>query len=243
MKPSPDVQDDLCSNPSFELAPLLPREVFAEIMLVLRGALPPPVNDRPADWSRRDRAAIAGVAALLPVNGAEGRLAAQFVSLDANASEYMRMAHAKRSEPDLAFKYSARAMGMMREGKGVLKLLHGMQAARLATAADETASSCAAWVEHGVAEMMQAALACAEDDAAQILPPAEPVSVPATRLPDACAETEPRLCQPAIPSGQRERDSSAAPLPGLLHERPQHGIDTGLVARPLLFEPIDSAEP
>ncbi len=43
---------------------------------MLRGALPPPLADDPADEARRDWAAMAGVAALRLVNAVEGKLAA-----------------------------------------------------------------------------------------------------------------------------------------------------------------------
>ncbi len=81
---------------------LLPREAFQEIILILRGALPPPLSEDPAEEIRRDRAAMAGVAALKPVNAAEGRLAAQFVAADAWAMDCLRLAQVKRREPDLA---------------------------------------------------------------------------------------------------------------------------------------------
>ena len=52
-------------------------------MRVLREALPPLESEDPEAAARRDRAAMAGVAALLPANAAEGCLAAQYVAADA----------------------------------------------------------------------------------------------------------------------------------------------------------------
>ena len=79
--PNPPADAELAPEPNW--ARLLPRDAFAEIILVLRGALPPPGLDdpdamTPRDWARRDRAAMAAVAALQPENAAEGRLAARF---------------------------------------------------------------------------------------------------------------------------------------------------------------------
>ena len=68
------------TDPQPDWARLRRREAFHEIILILRGALLPPVSDELADWARRDRAAMVAVAALQPVNAAEGRLAAQFVA-------------------------------------------------------------------------------------------------------------------------------------------------------------------
>ena len=95
------------SGPEPNWARLLPRDAFAEIILVLRGALPPPGLDDPdamawQDWARRDRAAMAAVAALLPENAAEGRLAARFVVADAWSLDCLRLARERRHEPDIA---------------------------------------------------------------------------------------------------------------------------------------------
>ena len=163
MNHSPDIQDDQSSD----LARLLPWEVFGDVILALRGSLPPPLTDDPAAWARRDRAAMAAVASLLPVNGAEARLAAQFVAMDAFAAQSMRMAHESRLDAVAQGRYARQAMGMMREGKGVLRLLLKLQANRQAIAADETATTCAGWVEHGALGMMQAALSARQDALAE----------------------------------------------------------------------------
>ena len=146
------------SDPQPDWARLLPREAFQEIILILRGALPPPLSDEPADWVRRDRAAMAAVAALLPENAAEGRLAAQFVAADAWAMDCLRLAGERRREPDIARQCRAQAMSLMREGKSTLRLLLRMQAARRAIADDEAAASHAAWAEHSALGMMEEAL-------------------------------------------------------------------------------------
>lgn len=134
----------------------LPREAFLEIMRILRGALPPPA-DASADPMRRDRAAMAAVAALGPVNAAEGRLAAQFVAADAWAMDCLRLAGERRRETTIANKCRAQAMSLMREAKSSLRLLAKMQAARQAL--NEAASERAAWVEHATAGMLAEALA------------------------------------------------------------------------------------
>ncbi len=149
---------DAPADPQPDWARLLPREAFHQILFVLRGALPPPLTDDPADEMRRDRAAMAAVAALRPENAAEGRLAAQFVAADACAMDCLRLAQVKRREPDLAHKCRAQAMSLMREGKSSLRLLLRLQAARQKIEADAAAAERAAWVEHSAAGMMAEAL-------------------------------------------------------------------------------------
>ena len=105
MDPLPNAPDD----PQPDWARLLPREAFHEIVLILRAALPPPLIDDPAEWARRDNAAMATVASLQPANAAEGRLAAQFVAADAYAMDCLRLAQLRRREPDIARKCAAQA--------------------------------------------------------------------------------------------------------------------------------------
>ncbi len=149
---------DAPADPQPDWARLLPREAFQEILFVLRGALPPPVSDDPADEVRRDRAAMAAVAALLPVTAAEGRLAAQFVAADAWALDCLRLAKEKRRDIEVAYRCRAQAMSMMREAKSSLRLLLRLQAARQKIEADAAAAERAAWAEHSAAGMMAEAL-------------------------------------------------------------------------------------
>jgi hypothetical protein len=142
---------------------LLPREAFQEIILILRGALPPPVSDDPADEIRRDQAAMAGVAALQPENAAEGRLAAQFVAADAWAMDCLRLAQERRLELEIARKCRAQAMSLMREGKSALRVLLRLQAARRARESDAAAAERAHWAEHSAMGMMAEALSPAPE--------------------------------------------------------------------------------
>ena len=130
---------------------MLPREVFAEVIVLLRAALPPPVVDRPGEWARRDRVAMAAVQ---PATAAEGRLAAQFVAADAYAMDCLRLANAKRREPEQARKCAAQAAAMMRESKSALRVLLRLQAVRRAMSADEVAASRAEWAEHAAVGLM-----------------------------------------------------------------------------------------
>jgi hypothetical protein len=136
----------------------LPREVFSQVILVLRAALPRPLMETPAEAAKRDRAALAAVATLLPENAVEGRLAAQFVAADAWAMDCLQLAQERQREPRIAERCRAQAMGMMREAKRALKALEKAQAARRALAKDAAAAERAAWVEHAAVTMMADAL-------------------------------------------------------------------------------------
>ena len=144
-------------------ARLLPRDAFAEIILVLRGGLPPPGLDdpdqmTPQDWARRDRAAMAAVAALQPENAAEGRLAARFVVADAWSLDCLRLARERRHEPDVAQKCKAQAMSLMRESNRAMSLLLRLQAARHLIEKDAAEADRAAWIEHNAGAAMGEAL-------------------------------------------------------------------------------------
>ena len=164
---------DVPASPQPDWTYSLPRDAFAEIILVLRGTLPPPAVDKPQAWARRDRAAMASVAALQPVTAAEGRLAAQFVAADAYGAECLRVAHVKRREPELARRCAAQAISMMRESKSALRMLLRLQAERRALAKDAAAATTAEWVEHAAVNMMAEALAGDVAEDAAVAPAAD----------------------------------------------------------------------
>ena len=153
----------------------LPRDAFYEIMRVLRRALPRPEVDDAASWARRDRAAMAGVVALQPVNAAEARVAAQFVVTDAYSLDCFRVAQEKCQEPDVARRCSAQGMSMMRESKSAMRLLLRMQASRRTVAGDDVEWGQAQWAEHAAAKMMAEALVEPMPEAGLQRGPDEPV--------------------------------------------------------------------
>jgi hypothetical protein len=106
---------------------------------------------------RDERAAMAAVASMLPVNAVEGRLAAQFVLADAWAADCLRLAQERQLEFDVARKCRTQAASLMREGKSALRMLLRLQAVREKREADDAAAERAAWVEHAAMEMMAAA--------------------------------------------------------------------------------------
>ncbi len=148
---------DICPDPLPDLAQLLPREAFFEILWMLRRTLPPPLTDDPVELERRDRAAMAAVAALLPVTVAEGRLAAQFASADAWARDCQALAAERRADTGLVRKCLAQSVSLMRESRAALRELRQLQKERRGRDADGAAGR-AEWEEHGAVGMMRGAL-------------------------------------------------------------------------------------
>ena len=151
------------ADPQTDFSLLLPREAFQEILRTLRGCLPPPEGDLPADWERRDRAAMAKAAALRPETAAEGEMAAQFVAAAAGAMDCLRLAVERRLEFHIARKCRAQAASLMRESKSALRLLLRLQADRAALATDTEAADRAAWAEHAAFGMMEGGLGAGAD--------------------------------------------------------------------------------
>ena len=147
------------ADPRPDLGSLLPREVFQEAIFILSHTLPPPFTGDPVDEARRDRVAMAGVAALWPVNAAEARLAAEYVATGVWVSHCLRLACERDAEFEVARKCRAQAMSMMREGKSTLRMLLKLQEVRKATEADAVAAGRAEWVEHCALEIMAEVLA------------------------------------------------------------------------------------
>src|SRR5271157_5990337 len=79
-----------------DLALLLPRSTYYQLIHTLRPSLPAPLTDSPEDLAHRDNAAIAHIAAMLPANADEADLAAQCVSASAHARDCQRLAQEYR---------------------------------------------------------------------------------------------------------------------------------------------------
>ncbi len=229
------------ADPQPDWGRLLPREAFQEIILTLRSALPPPPSDDPADLARRDRAAMAAVAALLPANGAEGRLAAQFVAADAWAMDCLLLAGERRREFEVSRKCRAQAMSLMREAKSALRVLLRLQAERAKMEADETAAGRAAWVEHGAVRMMDEALGAgrggaerpdgdvaAGGDALAVAPEqaARPVSIHGTNSRAASVETSSKLTVSPDLAEPEAVGTAHGPCRTRWSSAPPGGIDT-----------------
>jgi hypothetical protein len=69
----------------------LTKHLYYRLVYTLTDLLPPPLDDSPEALRTRNHAAIAKVAALLPVNANEADLAAQCIAARAQAEEMLRL--------------------------------------------------------------------------------------------------------------------------------------------------------
>jgi hypothetical protein len=176
----------------------LPADAYYHLTRTLCLALPPPVTDNPDDLARRNHAAIAAVAALVPANAAEAILAADFVAASEQGRDCLRLAQLPETAPEMAAKCRAEARSMMREAKSAVRLLLRLQDARSKREANSATCNSAAWTEHCAVALMGEALAPATRRPASMPeppPPPAPQPEPAPfedgeLAPDPIAEAE-----------------------------------------------------
>jgi hypothetical protein len=170
---------DCCPEPEPpDFIRLLSRDVYYQAVHTLRGALPLPITDTPEDEARRDNAAMAAVAALLPVNADEAELAAIYVAASAQALECLRLARCHHGDTNLILRCTAQSASMMRQARAARALLMRVQAERRKLERDSAAAGQAAWTEHCVLGLMAEALGRAPPAPIAAPPPAEPVPEP-----------------------------------------------------------------
>ena len=177
----------------------LPRDAYYTAIHTLRGSLPAPVTDTPDDPGsglgqaliRRDNAAIAQVASLLPANAAEAELAAQYVAACAQAMECLRDARDPAAPLGFVVQCRTHAASMMRQSQGALRMLLRLQAVRQQREADAAAAERAAWTEHCAAALMAQSLAGAPPEAVDLPPPPPPPAPSVAPAPEPLAEPVP----------------------------------------------------
>ena len=181
----------------------LPRDLYYQIVHTLTALLPAPVTVAPEDPGsspgqapgsspgqaqiRRDNAAIAQVASLLPANAEEVALAAQFVAANAQAMDCLLLARQHPGDPSLILKCTAQSASMMRQARGARALLLRVQAVRQKREADGVALGKAAWIEHCAVGLMADALG-REAPAPMAEPAPEPAPAPAAEPDDKFAQ-------------------------------------------------------
>jgi hypothetical protein len=136
----------------------LQRDLYLQLVDGLRGYLPPPSTDTPEAWLRRDRLAIAKVAALLPASPPEADLAALHVAAMAHAADCLRLAVLAAADPKRWAQAHAQSARMGREGRGYLGALLRLQAVRGKREADDATREGAAWTEQSTGGLMTDAL-------------------------------------------------------------------------------------
>ena len=148
------------ADPDPNLANQLPADAYYELVRTLRLTLPPLGEEAGTeDLVRRDRAAIARVAALAPASAAEAELAAQFVAASEQWKDCLRLAQDAATTPEWAAKCRAQANAMMRQANAALRLLLRLQQTRRKLEADQTTAERLAWNEHCAFGFMAEALA------------------------------------------------------------------------------------
>ncbi len=193
-----------------EIALQLPADAYWQLVRTLRLTLPPPpakagVSGSAEDLARRDRAAIARVAALAPANAAEAELAAQIVAASEQWKDCLRLAQEPATTPEWALKCRAQAIGMMRQANNAMRLLLRMQQTRRKLEADSATSDRLAWSEHCALALMAEALAGL---------PTKPVDVAETpAAADPTTSTGLVGTPAAEPDGKPAPDAAPAPAP------------------------------
>ncbi len=187
------------------LADQLPADVYYQLVHSLCPTLPPPVTDSPEDLARRNRAAIARIAALCPANAAEADVAALHVAASEQWKNLLRLAQEADPTSYWAQKCRSQANSMMRQAQSALRLLLRMQAARQKLEANSEARERAAWTEHCAIGLMAQALSPQPVPAAVAEPP---VPSPASEPPP---EPEPAQQPQPVPLVAAQNDKAISP--------------------------------
>jgi hypothetical protein len=164
------------------------KHLYHQLVYTLTGLLPPPLDDTPAALRTRNLAAIAKVAALLPVNANEADLAAQCIAARAQAEEMLRLLRQHADDIGLVMRLNAQYGSMVRTSLSVHGRLMRVQALRQKRETIDGAANEDAWTLH-VAERSMLRVV---DPAARPLEAARPTAptVEAARVeePAACVD-------------------------------------------------------
>jgi hypothetical protein len=131
-------------RPAIDLA----TQLYYQLVYTLTDLLPPPLDDSPEALRARNHAAIAKVAALLPVNANEIDLAAQCIAARAQAEEMLRLVRQNADDIGLVMRLNAQYGSMARTSLSIHRRLMRVQAVRQKREAIEGAASQDAWTLH-----------------------------------------------------------------------------------------------
>jgi hypothetical protein len=170
-------------HPAFDLS----TELYYQLVYTLTDLLPPPLDDTPEALHVRNHAAIAKVAALLPVNANEADLAAQCIAARAQAEEMLRLVRQHANDIGLVMRLNAQYGSMVRTSLSVHGRLMRVQALRQKREAIDSAANEDAWALH-VAE--RSMLGVLDPDAGPLEAARPKVAPVATRVeaPAACVD-------------------------------------------------------
>jgi hypothetical protein len=125
----------------------LTTHLYYQLVHTLTGLLPPPLDDTPESLRTRNLAAIAKVAALLPVNANEADLAAQCIAARAQTEEMLRLLRQHADDIGLVMRLNAQYGSMVRTSLSVHARLMRVQALRQKREAIDAANE-DGWVQH-----------------------------------------------------------------------------------------------
>src|SRR5476651_419693 len=110
--------------------PNLCTRLYYQLVYTLTDLLPPPLDDTAEALCTRNHAAIAKVAALLPVNANEADLAAQCIAARAQAEDVLRLLREHAGDIGLVMRLNAQYGSMVRTSLSVHGRLMRVQALR-----------------------------------------------------------------------------------------------------------------
>jgi hypothetical protein len=162
------------SHPAIDLS----THLSYQLVYTLTDLLPPPIDDSPAALYTRNRAAIAKVAALLPVNANEADLAAQCIAARAQAEDILRLLRQHAGDIGLVMRLNAQYASMVRTSLSVHGRLMRVQALRQKREAIDGAANQDAWALHLAERSMLEVLEADAKRQQATLPEAAPVEAP-----------------------------------------------------------------
>jgi hypothetical protein len=177
-------------HPAIDLA----TDLYYQLVYTLTTLLPPPLDDTQEALHTRNRAAIAKVAALLPVNANEADLAAQCIAARAQAEEMLRLLRQHAGDIGLVMRLNAQYGSMVRTSLSVHGRLMRVQALRQKREAIDGAANQDARALHVAERSMLGAVDPDAGRAATARPGAAPVEGAAAgedhRIEDNVSENE-----------------------------------------------------
>jgi hypothetical protein len=172
------------SHPAVDLSTPL----YYQLVYTLLDLLPPPLDDTPEALRARNHAAIAKVAALLPVNANELDLAAQCIAARAQAEDTLRLTRQHANDIGLVMRLNAQYGSMIRTSLSVHARLMRVQAVRKKREAIEAAASQDAWTQHATERSMLKVAGPAPQPPQPPRPEAAPAQAPTARTDQAIDE-------------------------------------------------------
>jgi hypothetical protein len=167
----------------------LSKHLYYQLVYTLTDLLPPPLDDTPEALHARNHAAIAKVAALLPVNANEADLAAQCIAARAQAEDLLRLLRQHAGNIGLVMRLNAQYGSMVCTSLSVHGRLMRVQALRHKREKIDGAVSADAWALH-VAERSMLAVVNAESGPPEAAwPKVAPVEAPVAGVDEIVSET------------------------------------------------------